>query len=86
MGGRPDQLVEPVARLRSLAEASGRPVPEVIVMTGLPLDDPPRAAARAAEYRDAGVTRLAFGSRYPDADTFRREVDALAAALEALRD
>lgn len=85
MGGRPDQLAEPVARLRSLARASEKPVPEVIVMAGLPLDDPPRAAALAAEYREAGVTRLAFGSRYPDAETFRREVDSLAKALEPLR-
>jgi len=79
MGSQPEQLTRPVAQLRSLAAAAGRPEPEVVVLTGLPLDDPPRAAERAAAYREAGVTRLVFGSRYADADAFRREVEALAA-------
>ena len=38
-----------------------------------------RAAERAAAYREVGVTRLVFGSRYADADAFRREAEALAA-------
>ena len=79
MGGPPEQLAGPVSELRSLARAAGRPEPEVVVLTGLSLDDPPRAAERAAAYREAGVTRLVFGSRYADSDTFSREAEALAA-------
>jgi len=85
MGLQPEQLSEPVAELRSHARAAGRPEPEVVVMTGLPLDEPSRAADRAVAYGEAGVTRLVFGSRYADADTFRREVTSLAAVLETLQ-
>lgn len=85
MGLQPEQLSKPVAELHSLARAAGRPEPEVVMMTGLPLDEPSRAADRAAAYGEAGVTRLVFGSRYADADTFRREVTSLAAVLETLR-
>lgn len=74
----PEQLGEPVARLRALAEAAGRPEPEVVLMTRLPLDDPSRAAGVAHAYREAGVTRLVHGMRYDDTTAFRRCADALA--------
>jgi probable F420-dependent oxidoreductase len=74
----PEQLAEPVATLRALARDAGRPAPQVVLMTGLPLDDPARAADAACAFREAGVTGLVHGSRYADADSFRRTAETLA--------
>jgi len=78
IGLAPEKLAEPVSTLRALARDAGRAEPEVVAMTALPLDDPPRAADVARAYRESGVSRLIHGSRYDDADTFRRTADALA--------
>jgi hypothetical protein len=74
----PEQLTEPVAALRALARDAGRPAPQVVLMTGLPLDDPARAADAACAFREAGVTGLVHGSRYADAASFQRTAEALA--------
>jgi len=79
IGMEPDALRADVAQLRELMAAAGKPPPEVVVLTGFPLGDPPAAAARARAYADAGATRLVHGARYEDADAFRRAVDGLAA-------
>jgi probable F420-dependent oxidoreductase len=79
IGMEPDGLRPVVAQLRDLMSGAGKPAPEVVVLTGFPLGDPPAAAARARAFADAGATRLVHGARYEDADAFRRTVDALAA-------
>jgi probable F420-dependent oxidoreductase len=78
MGLSPEQLTEPVAALRTRAREAGRPAPEVVLMTALPLDDPARAVDAARAFRDAGVSRLVHGSRYGDTAAFRRTADTLA--------
>jgi len=78
MGGSPDDLREPVQRLKDLAEEAGRASPEVVCMTQLPLDDPQRARGVIDAYADAGATRLVHGLRYRDADAFRRAAEGLA--------
>ncbi len=80
MGGDPESLRGPIAELRARAAEAGRPVPEVVTFTRLPLDETARARAQLSALEDVGVTRVVHGmGRYPDAESFRREVDALAA-------
>jgi probable F420-dependent oxidoreductase len=78
MGGDPEALRPQIARLRELAARAGRPEPEVIAMTPLPLDDPGRAAERARALRDAGVGGIVLAMRYADAAEFGRGVVAFA--------
>lgn len=86
MGGSPEDLAPHATRLAELFAERGRSAPEMVVMTGLPLDDPPRAAELARAYRDAGATRLATGSRYADAAQFERDAERLADVAAALRE
>lgn len=74
----PAALADDVARLRDDMAAAGKPAPEVVVLTALPLDDSAAAAARALVFAAAGATRLVHSSRYQDADAFRRDLDVLA--------
>jgi probable F420-dependent oxidoreductase len=79
IGLAPDALAPLAKRLREAATAQGRPVPDVAVMTALPLDD--RGAARdlLARYAAAGATRVVHGARYAEAAAFRAMLDRLAA-------
>jgi hypothetical protein len=86
MGTEPQAVRAPIAELRERAAAAGRPAPEVVQLTTLPLDDPPAAAALARAFADVGVTRLAHGWRYPDAAAFARAVDVLAGPVRAAVD
>jgi probable F420-dependent oxidoreductase len=86
MGGSPEDLAPHAAQLTELFAERGRPAPEMAVMTGLPLDDPPRAADLARAYREAGATRLAAGSRYADAAQFQRDAERLARVAAVLRE
>ena len=77
VGGSADALRGPIAELRAMAAAAGRPEPIVTTMLTLPLDDPPRAADQAAALRAVGVTGLVHAWRYPDADAFARAAETL---------
>ncbi len=77
----PATLVAPIRELRELAAAAGKPDPEVIALAPLPLDDPPRAAERAAELRAAGVTGIVHTSRYADAKAFAGIAETLASRI-----
>lgn len=77
IGARPEDLARSVEHLHELAREAGRPEPEVVVMTGLPLEQPQAAIERASALRDAGATRLVHGAAYRDADGFRRSAEAL---------
>ena len=83
MGSEPEKLAPSIAKLRELAEAAGRPAPEVVSLGGLPPGDPARGAEILHALAEVGVTRFAAGARYEDADGFRRSLDLLCAAREA---
>jgi probable F420-dependent oxidoreductase len=74
----PERLAREAATLRELCREQGRRQPEVLLMTGFDPRDPAAARARVRELADAGATRLIAGTRYDDADGFRRQVDFLA--------
>ena len=78
--GDPEILREPIATLRAQARADGKPEPEVVVLTELPLDDRAAATARIRAFADIGATRVGHSSRYADAAELARAADALAAA------
>jgi probable F420-dependent oxidoreductase len=70
MGGDPETLRPAIAQLRELATAAGRPTPEVVLVTSLPMDDVERAIADAQRLAAVGVTRIVHGSRYADVAEF----------------
>ncbi len=74
----PEQIAPAIEQLRKLAAAAGKPVPEVVALSAIPLGDPARAAAALARLAELGVTRLIQGTRYESADEFRVQAEALA--------
>jgi alkanesulfonate monooxygenase SsuD/methylene tetrahydromethanopterin reductase-like flavin-dependent oxidoreductase (luciferase family) len=76
-GGEPDQLRPLIAELHGAMAAAGKPVPEVALLTTLPLKDPARTADRAAAFANIGVTRVVHAWRYADASDFARACEAL---------
>ena len=83
MATDPALLTPVIAELRARAAAAGRPSPEVVVLTGLPLDDPPAASARARGFAAAGATRLVHAPRYADAAAFARAADLMVGPVRA---
>ena len=79
MGGQRDKLEPAIAELRRLAAEAGRDAPEVVVLGGVPLDDPARARDQLAEWHALGVTRVALAGAYDDERGFARNVEAMAA-------
>jgi probable F420-dependent oxidoreductase len=77
----PAKLGAALRELRDLFAAAGKPPPEVVVLTSLPLDDPQKAIDRARALVAAGATALVHASRYRDADEFRRNCDVVAATV-----
>jgi probable F420-dependent oxidoreductase len=80
----PEQLAEPAAELRERAAAAGRPTPEVVVLTGLPVADRERALERLGALERAGATHVIHGASYADADEYRETADRLGELRRAL--
>lgn len=78
MGGDPAKLKGPIAELRALAEDAGKPVPEVKLMTMLPLAEPQKAKDNAAALAEIGVTSLIQAMRYDAVGEFEDAVGKLA--------
>ena len=77
IGADPEKLAPQIRELRALAGDAGRPPPEVVAMTSFPLAEPDAATRRLRAYEAAGVTQVVYGSRYADADEFRRDAELL---------
>jgi probable F420-dependent oxidoreductase len=78
MGGDPAKLAPHIATLREKMDEAGRPPPEVVLLTALPLNDPAASIDLAGRLIEAGVTQLIYGSRYANANEFRKGLDLLA--------
>ncbi len=73
---RAGDLKPAVERVRSEAAARGKADLEIVVRSGFPLDDPPRARERLAGYRDAGATYVILDlGRYADSAQFIHEAE-----------
>lgn len=81
MGMSPQRLPQARAAYGEICEAAGKPLGEIVVMGGLPLNDPNAAAQTLNDFREAGAARFVLGGRYADSDGYRRRVDALARAV-----
>jgi probable F420-dependent oxidoreductase len=77
MGGDPEKLAPHIATLREKMDEAGRPQPEVVLLTALPLNDSAATLDLAGRLIEAGVTQLIYGSRYTDASDFRKGLDRL---------
>ena len=66
IGLEPDALRPLVGELREAAARVGTGVPEVAIMTRLPLGDGERAREMIARYGSAGATRVIHGAQYED--------------------
>ncbi len=65
-----------VARVKREAAAKGKSNLEIVARSGFPLDDPPRARDRLAQYQQAGVTYVILDlGRYADSAQFIREAE-----------
>ena len=84
MGMTPERLPKARADYAEICAAAGKSVGEIVVMGGLPLNDPGAAAQRLNDFREAGAARFVLGGRYGDSDDYKRMVDTLAAAVRAL--
>ncbi|MDE0421973.1 MAG: TIGR03619 family F420-dependent LLM class oxidoreductase [Gammaproteobacteria bacterium] len=80
MGMTPERLPQARAEYGEICAAAGKPVGEVVVMGGLPLNDHGAAAQVLDDFRNAGAARFVLGGRYANSDEYRLKVDALAAA------
>jgi probable F420-dependent oxidoreductase len=80
-GGDPQKLAAPIAELVTLFAQAGKAPPEVIALTGLPLDDTERAIERARALARAGVTGLVHASRYGSAAEFARNAEILSVRI-----
>ena len=82
MGMTPERLPSAHAEYAEICAAEGKPVGEIVVMGGLALNDRGAAAQTLNDFRDAGAARFVLGARYANSDEYRRQVDALAAAVD----
>jgi probable F420-dependent oxidoreductase len=80
-GGDPAKLASEITELRELFAAAGKPPPEVVALTSLPLRDWRQAADHAQSLAAAGVTQLVHAWRYADATEFARVAEVVAAKL-----
>jgi probable F420-dependent oxidoreductase len=80
IGATADALRPAIVALREAAAKAGKPEPEVIAVTRLPLGDLARTAELLQEYAAVGATRVVHGWRYADAAEFAAAADHLAAA------
>lgn len=86
MGGDPEKLAAPIAQLKELAQAAGKPTPEVVLLVPLPLHEPARAVDLVHRLREVGVTSLIHALRYDRADQFAAVTQQLAEHILPLRD
>ncbi len=81
-GMTPERLPQARADYAEICAAAGKPVGEIVVMGGLPLNDIDAAAGMLNDFHEAGAARFVVGGRYADSGEYRRRLDALAAAIE----
>jgi probable F420-dependent oxidoreductase len=70
MAGDPEKLRVPILRLGEMAAKAGQSMPEVKVMTALPLSEPQEAVDRASAMLAVGVTSFVQGARYAELSEF----------------
>jgi len=78
MGLKPDALKPLVEDLKAKMNAAGKPDPEVVVMSGLPLSDKNRSQDILKAYAQAGATTLVHAQKYQHASELHEAIGLLA--------
>jgi len=78
MGLKPDALKPIVEDYRVQTKEAGKPDPEIVVMSRLPLDDMDRCREILEAYRDAGATTVIHGQKYDEAIELQNAIGRLA--------
>jgi len=73
----PEKLRGPVASLVKQMKEAGKAAPEVIPLTGLPLDDLEAASDRLAALKEVGVTGVNHAGKYENVDEFKAIIENL---------
>jgi len=77
MEGNPEKLRVAIAELGELAAKAGRRLPEVKLLTALPLEEREKSIDLLGKLEAVGVTSLIQGVRYNEASEFSASVDQL---------
>ncbi|MDG2305739.1 MAG: TIGR03619 family F420-dependent LLM class oxidoreductase [Candidatus Binatia bacterium] len=85
MGADPEKLAGPIADFRRDSAAAGHPDPEIVLITGLDVEDTDHGVAQAEALRAVGATRIVQAARYAEAKTFVDIADRLAKVGARLR-
>jgi probable F420-dependent oxidoreductase len=83
MRGDPETLRPQIEELRAAMRGAGKPAPEIVAMSSLPLDDATKTADQLHRLAEIGATRVVHGWRYADASDFARGAETLRRALPA---
>ena len=75
--GNADKLRGPIASLTEQMQQAGKPAPEVIPLTGLPLEDSDAAVEKLATLADIGVTGVIHAGKYENVSEFEAMVEQL---------
>ena len=75
-----EKLRAPIAELKRLAAVAGKPAPEIVFSTALPVDDAAAARAKVQALEDIGVTQLGLYAPYDTAAEFKRLAETIVRA------
>ncbi len=85
MGADPEQLATPIAEFQRNSAAAGNPKPEIVLISGLDVEDTDHGVAQAETLAAAGATRIVHAVPYPDARSFGTAAEKLARIGARLR-
>ncbi|MFT4581945.1 MAG: putative F420-dependent oxidoreductase [Gammaproteobacteria bacterium] len=77
-GKTPDEITAPKQRLFELAQAAGKPLPRIIAMKTLPLDDIGAAVAMALDFAAAGCDEFVHAGAYADRAAYKKRIETIA--------
>lgn len=75
--GDPDKLRGPIELLNQQMKDAGKAAPEVIPLTGLPLEDPGAAVEKLALFSEIGVSGINHAGAYSNVNEFRKLIEQL---------
>ena len=78
MGLKPDVLKPIVEDYKAQTKKAGKPDPEIVVMSGLPLKNLDRCREILESYQDAGATTVIHGQKYDEAIELQDAIGQLA--------
>jgi probable F420-dependent oxidoreductase len=77
MGLKPEILAPLVRDYQEQAATAGKPEPEIVVLSGLPLANVQQCEDRISAYREAGATTLIHGQRYEESSELIESIGRL---------